>query len=144
MVSKSETVLQALFAALQAHAPAGAKVLRNETQLNNIPPAGIMILRDGSPGEPEELMSPPSYWYDHRAEIEVVTDTTVEARNAAFDRLKLSIAAALAADRTLGGTCDHAIGEAPVPADLPIEGAEGFKAAIVPVVLSYGTPDPLT
>lgn len=33
--------------------------------------------------------------------------------------------------------------EAPAPLMLPIEGAEGFKAATIPVVLAYGSPDPL-
>lgn len=142
--SKSETVLQALLAALQAHAPAGALVLRSETLAREVPPAGMMILRDGAPGEPEVLLSPPSYWYDHRADLEVIVDGATDARDAVFDALKLSVAAALAADRTLGGLCDYAIGAAPEAVDLPIEGAEGMKAAVIPIVLSYGTPDPLT
>lgn len=143
MASKSETVLQALHGALVGRMPYGAKVLRNAVLPERIPAAGIMILRDGNPGTPEALMSPPLYVYEHRAEIDVVVEGTEAAREAAFDALKLAIHAAIDADRTLGGLCDYAIGEAPAPINLAIEGAEGFKAATIPVVLTYGTADPL-
>ena len=33
---------------------------------------------------------------------------------------------------------------APVPVDLIVEGAAGFKAATLPIILHYGTPDPLS
>jgi hypothetical protein len=143
MVSKSETVLQALNAALATTLPAGAKLLRNAVLPERVPAKGVMILRDGNPGTPEALMSPPLYVYDHRAEIDVVVEGKESEREAAFDALKLAIHAAIEADRTLGGLCDYAIGEAPAPINLAIEGAEGFKAATIPVVLTYGIADPL-
>jgi hypothetical protein len=143
MPSKSEAVLQALNAALAATLPTGAKLLRNAVLPERIPAAGVMVLRDGNPGTPEALMSPPLYVYEHRAEVDVVVEGQEAAREAAFDALKLAIHAAINADRTLGGLCDYAIGEAPAPINLAIEGAEGFKAATIPVVLTYGTADPL-
>ncbi|WP_323006537.1 acyl-CoA transferase [Pseudorhodobacter sp.] len=143
MPSKSEAVLQALHSALVGRMPYGAKVLRNAVLPERVPAAGVMILRDGNPGTPEALMSPPLYVYEHRAEIDVLVEGTEAAREAAFDALKLAIHAAIAADRTFGGLCDYAIGEAPAPINLAIEGAEGFKAATIPVVLTYGTADPL-
>lgn len=141
--STSEKVLKALLAALEAAKPTGAKVLRNEVLPERIPAAGLIILRDGNPGEPEPLMSPPHYYYEHRAEVDVIVDRPPTARDGAFDALKQAVGAAIAADRTLGGLCDYALGEAPAPLMLPIEGAEGFKAATIPVVLTYGTADPL-
>ena len=33
---------------------------------------------------------------------------------------------------------------APVPVDLIVEGAPGFKAATLPIILHYGTVDPLS
>jgi len=143
MPSKSEAVLQALNIALATTLPNGAKLLRNAVLPERVPANGIIILRDGSPGTPEALMSPPLYVYEHRAEVDVVVEGTETAREAAFDALKLAIHAAIDADRTLGGLCDYAIGESPAPINLAIEGAEGFKAATIPVVLTYGTPDPL-
>ena len=69
-----------------------------------VPAAGLLILRDGEPGEPEVTLSPLRYHYQHRAEIEAVVQGAT--RDAAFDTLCASIGAALTADRTLGGVCD--------------------------------------
>lgn len=142
--STSEQVLKALFAALQASAPVDAAVVRNETIPTRIPPGGWICLRDGDPGEPEFLMSPPVYIYEHQAEVDLVVElATASARDALFDALKLAVGSAVAADRTLGGLCDYVLGEAPVPAEIPVEGAENLKAASVGVILTYGSSDPL-
>jgi hypothetical protein len=106
-----------------------------------VPPAGLLILRDGEPGEPEVTLSPLSYHYRHRAEIEAVVQGA--DRDAAFDTLTASIGAALVADRTLGGLCDWVEAEAPRPVDLPVEGAAGLKAAGILVVIHYSIEDPL-
>lgn len=143
MPSKSETVLQALFAALAAGLP-GVTVLRNSAVPELIPAAGLAILHDGDPGEYEFLFSPPLYFYEHRAELDVIVDAAVpEQRDAIFDAIKTGVAAVLAADRTLGGLCDYVLGEAPAPAELPVEGSAGLKAAVIGITLQYGTPDPL-
>ncbi len=107
-----------------------------------VPAGGLLVLRDGEPGEPEVTLSPLAYHYQHRAEIEAVVQGA--DRDAAFDSLCASIGTALAADRTLGGLCDWVEAEAPRPFDLPIEGAESLKAAVIPVVLHYTTADPLS
>jgi hypothetical protein len=133
-----ETVLAVLHARLQ---PLAALTLRDEVQPERIPAAGLIILRDGQPGEPEVTLSPLRYHYQHRAEIEAVVQGA--DRDAAFDTLTASIGAALAADRTLGGFCDWVEAEAPRPVDLPVEGAASLKAAVIPVVLHYSTADPL-
>lgn len=143
MTSKSETVLLALFAALEAARPENARVLRNETLPERIAQGGLIILRDGVPGEPEVLLSPPNYHFEHRAEIDIVVDRPPVSRDAAFDALKTAVGAAIAADRTLGGLCDYVLGEAPAPLLVPIDGAESLKAATLPVVLIYGSSDPL-
>ncbi|HOB21799.1 MAG TPA: acyl-CoA transferase, partial [Bacillota bacterium] len=64
-----ETVLTALQALLQ---PLAALVLRDDVLPERIPTAGLIILRDGQPGEPEVTLSPLRYHYQHRAELEVV------------------------------------------------------------------------
>ena len=60
-----------------------------------------------------------------------------------FDVLLSELATAISVDRTLGGLCDWTEAEAPQPVDLPVEGAEGLKAAIVLINLTYTTADPL-
>ncbi len=114
MPTPRETILAALHARLSA-LPATA--LRGDVLPERVPAAGLLILRDGEPGEPEVTLSPLRYHYQHRAEIEAVVQGA--ARDAAFDTLCASIGAAIAADRTLGGLCDWVEAEAPRPVDLP-------------------------
>ena len=138
MSSVRETILAALHARLST-LPATA--LRGEVLPERMPPDGLLILRDGDPGEPEVTLSPLCHHYRHRAEIEAVVQGV--DRDTAFDTLGASIGAALATDRTLGGLCDWVEAEAPRPVDLPVEGAASLKAAVIPVVLHYTTADPL-
>jgi len=158
MPTLRETILQALFTTLQTvpatvlrgevlreRVPAGGLViLRGEVLPERVPAGGFVILRDGEPGEPEVTLSPLRYHYEHRAELEVVVQGTRSAdRDAAFDALTAAIGAALAADRTLGGLCNWVEAEAPRPVDLPVEGGQALKAAVIPVVLHYSAADPL-
>ena len=140
MASKREAILAALHARLQTLA---APVLRGDVLPERIPATGLIILRDGKPGDPEVTLSPLTYFYEHRAELEVVIQAGT-GRDALLDALTADIGAALAADRTLGGLCHWIEAEAPEPIDLPIEGAAALKAAVITVVLHYSTPDPLT
>ena len=142
--STSEAVLKALGTAVRGRVPYGAVFERNSTVPVRVPAGGWVCLRDGDPGEPEVLLSPPTYIFQHRAEVDIVVELpTAEARDALFDALKRAVGAAVAADRTLGGLCDYVLGEAPVPAELPIEGGENLKAATVGIILTYGSSDPL-
>ena len=139
MASKRELVLAAVDARLQTLA---APVLRGDVLPERIPAMGLIILRDGKPGDPEVTLSPLTYFYEHRAELEVVIQAGT-GRDALFDALTANIGTVLAADRTLGGLCDWVEAEAPEPVDLPIEGAAALKAAVTTVVLHYATSDPL-
>jgi hypothetical protein len=133
-----ETILAALHARLSAlHATA----LRGEVLPERVPAAGLMILRDGEPGEPGVTLSPLRYHYQHRAEIEAVVQGA--DRDAAFDTLCASIGVVLAVDRALGRLCDWVEAEAPRSVDLPVEGAASLKSAAIPVVLHYSTADPV-
>jgi len=138
MPTPRETILSALHARLSA---LPATVLRGDVLPERVPAAGLMILRDGEPGEPEVTLSPLRYHYQHRAEIETVVQGA--ARDATFDTLCASIGAAIATDRTLGGLCDWVEAEAPRPVDLAVDGAASLKAAVIPVMLHYSTADPL-
>ncbi|MGB3537919.1 MAG: hypothetical protein WBA42_07145 [Mesorhizobium sp.] len=141
--SMMERVLKALFAAIEAAKPAGAGVQRNGILPTRIPSAGMIVVRDGDPGEPEVLLSPPLYYYEHVAEVEIIVDRPAATRDAVFDALKRAVGAAIALDRTLGGLCDYVVGDSPASIMLPVDGGEGMKAATINVVLMYGSPDPL-
>jgi len=134
-----ETILAALHARLQTQP---APVLRGEILPERVPAAGLLILRDGDPGEPSVTLSPLRYHYQHRAEIEAVLQTGT-GRDTAFDALAAGVGTALAADRTLGGLCDWTEAQAPRPIDLAVDGSATLKAAGIPIVLHYSTSDPL-
>ena len=130
---------QALHALLQTQP---APVLRGEVLPERVPAAGLLILRDGDPGEPAVTLSPLRYHYQHRAEVEAVVQAGT-GRDAAFDALAAGVGTVLSADRTLGGLCDWVEAEAPRPVDLAIDGAATLKAAVIPIVLHYASADPL-
>lgn len=139
MTTTRETVLATLFTRLL---PLAALVLHDEVLPERIPAAGLIILRDGQPGEPEVTLSPLRYHYQHRAELEVVVQAGT-SRGSVFDSLIAAIGTVLEADRTLDGLCDWVEPEAPASVDLPIEGAAALKAAVITVVLHYTTTGPL-
>lgn len=138
MPTPRETILTALLARLSA-LPATA--LRGDVLPERVPIDGLLILRDGEPGDPEVTLSPLRYHYQHRAEIEAVVQGA--ERDPPFDALCASVGAIIAADRTLGGLCDWVEAEAPRPVDLPVEGAAALKAAVITIILHYSTSDPL-
>lgn len=141
MSSTLEAILIALHAALAAGT--NATVLRGEVLPAEVTFDGLVILRDGEPGQPEVTISPLRYHYEHRAVVEIFVPGT-EDRDALFDTLRMEIGAVILADRTLGGLCDWMEAEAPEPVDLPFEGADTIKAASIPVVLHFWTADPLS
>lgn len=68
MPTTRETILTALADLLRTipHVP----VLRGEVLPERIPVAGLIILRDGTPGDPGVTLSPLTYHYQHRAELD--------------------------------------------------------------------------
>jgi hypothetical protein len=138
MPTTRETILAALHMRLSA-LPATA--LRGDVLPERVPTDGLLILRDGDPGDPEVTLSPLRYHYQHRAEIEAVVQGA--ERDPAFDALCSSVGLMITADRTLGGLCDWVEVEAPRPIDLPVDGAAALKAAVITIILHYSTSDPL-
>jgi len=142
--SKSEAALDALKAAVQAGASLGTKVERNAVTADVIPDAGMIVVRDGDPGQPEITMSPVNYHYDHRAEVDILVQGGTEAqRDTRADTLRQAVSAAIVADRTLGGAVDWAEPQPAPPQLFGPDGGDPLKAATLTVVLSYATQDPL-
>lgn len=139
MPTSRETILTALLTRIKA---VPATVLRGEVLPERIPAAGLLILRDGDPGDPEVTLSPLRYHYSHRVEIETVVQGA--SRDIAFDTLCTTLGAAIATDRTLGGLCEWIEAEAPRPVDLPVEGAATLKAGVITLVLHYSLSDALS
>ena len=132
MPTNRETILAALHTLLET---LSATALRGNVLPERITATGLIILRDGKPGEPEISLSPLTYFYELRAELEVVIQAGAGC-DALFDTLTGSIGSVLAADRTLGGLCNWVEAEVPEPIDLPIEGAA--RQCALPVTVPSG------
>ncbi len=141
-MSKREQALRGLFSCLQGLS--GPVVKRNEPLPVKVPDEGLVILRDGDPGEPEVVLSPTRYVYQHRAEVEVLVQQADQAeRDAALDDLLVAVGTALAGNATLGGKVDIAHPGSPELLQETLEGAPTIKAAVIPVYLEYSTLNPL-
>ena len=85
--SKAEQVLEALRTVLET--VPDAVIQRNSVLPEKVPAGGLIILRDGDPGEPEQALGGfGSTYYQHAVEIEVyVEEGDAVARDTAFDEL---------------------------------------------------------
>lgn len=129
----------------QLSAIAGATVKRNEALPRSVPSDGIVILRDGDPGEPDVTLNPKTEFYSHRAEIEAfMTQPAGGGGEAELDALLSAVGAALAADRSLGGLAENLFWSAPEIGVLAIEGAVPVLTARIIVIIEYLVSDPLT
>src|SRR5262245_2666597 len=142
--SKAEQVLEALNALLDT--VADAFVDRNSVLPEKIPDGGLIILRDGDPGEPEQALGGfGNAYYQHSVEIEVyVEEGDATARDTAFDDLLQQIGAALEADPTLGGLAFGLTYGRPEPVIEAIVGAPAIKSAALSVRVDYETDTPLS
>jgi hypothetical protein len=142
--SKAEQVLQGIKASLET--VPGATIDRNSGLPEKVPAGGLIILRDGDPGEPEQALGGfESAYYQHEVEVEVyVEEGDAAARDAAFDALLQQIGAALEADPTLGGLAFGLTYGRPEPAIEAIAGAPAIKSATLTVTIDYATDTPLS
>jgi hypothetical protein len=136
-----EQILLALLARLET-IPA-ATVKREAPLPETVPTEGLIILRDGDPGDPEVLLSPPAFLWQHQAEVDVIVGGVAAQTAGALDDLLAAIGQALAGDRTLGGLADWLEWGAPKTRDLAIDGAAGLRGAVVTVTIHYASADPL-
>lgn len=119
---------------------AGTTVVRGGARPVSVPAGGLVILREGDPGEPEVTLGPVSYLWHHRAQLEVLV---AEDDPQTLDALLRAIGDAIAADPTLGGAADWAEPSAPETEDLAVEGSAEIRAALVTVTLVYPSTTPL-
>jgi hypothetical protein len=142
--SKAEQVLEALKVLLET--VPGAVIERNSVLPEKVPAGGLIILRDGDPGEPEQALGGfGGTYYQHVVEIEVyIEGGDAAARDAAFDDLLQEIGAALEADPTLGGLAFGLTYGRPEPAIEAIAGASAIKSATLSMTIDYETSAPLS
>jgi hypothetical protein len=135
-------MLSALFDRLRA--VGGASVRRNEALPQIVPAGGLIILRDGDPGEPDITLNPRSEFYAHRAEIEAfVVQPAAGGGEVILDALLADIGTALACDPSLGGLAENLVCSAPVVEAVAVEGAAPILSARLTVTIDYLVSDPL-
>jgi len=141
--SKREQVLGAVRALLSSALP-NADVRRNLAKPERIPPGGLVVIRDGDPGEPEVMLSPLVYVYSHRIPIELAAyETSSQTPEQVLDEMLGVIGVAVSGDRTLSGLCDFIEAQAPATDDVETAGARAGRWADAAIIAVYGTPDPL-
>jgi hypothetical protein len=141
--SKAEQVLGALKGLLETIPD--AVVERNSVLPEKVPDGGLIILRDGDPGEPEQALGGfANAYYQHGVEIEVyVEEGAAAARDTAFDDLLRHIGVALDADPTLGGMAFGMTYGRPEISIEAVTGAPAIKSATLIVTIEYETASPL-
>lgn len=121
-----------------------APVHRNEALPERIPPAGLVILRDGDPGEPDITLNPRTAYYSHRVELELfVTRPATGGGESLLDSLVAEVRAALVLDPSLGGLAENLVVTAPETGVLAVEGAAPILTAWLAVIVDYLVSDPL-
>ena len=143
MPSKIEQILTALTERLRKLSK--VKVERNTAAPEKIPAGGLIVLRDGDPGEPEQMLGGVgSVYYSHAVEIEVYVETgEATARDAAFDALVVAIGEILDADPTLGGLAFGMTTARPEIDTEAVAGAPAIKTGTIEVIVEYETETPL-
>lgn len=130
-------VLSALFGRL---AGVATKVVRNESLPTRVPSGGMVIMRDGDPGEPVTYFGrlPATEHYFHPVEIEVY----VQAPEMEADLYAIAdaIGAALAADNGLSGLAEAVRVAAPQIDVIENDGGARILAALVRVTVEYVLP----
>lgn len=144
MTSKREQVLDRLATKLKTLETASLKVYRNLDKPQKIPSGGIVILRDGGGEEPEVLLSPLTYIYEHLVTAEIMVqnpDPTI--RNSTIDALLVGIGSVINANRTLDGLAEWIEARSPEFQEEPIEGTASIRTATVLIMVRFFTSDPL-
>ncbi len=144
MPSKREQVLGKLLTQLKIIESATLKVYRNMDKPQAVPNGGLVMMRDGDPPEPEVLLSPLTYIYEHYVTLEVLIQDAVPAsRDSKMDTVLVNIGTVLTANRTLDGLAEWVEPSAPDIIEDPIEGAATVRSASVRVMVRYATTNPL-
>jgi hypothetical protein len=142
-MSRREQILATLVQRLQSGL--NATIRRNEVLPEKVPASGLVILRDGDPGEPDVTLNPRTEFYSHRVEIEAYMPRDgTGGGEAALDALLGAIGMALRIDPSLGALAENLVPSAPETGALAFEGAAPVLTARLVVTVEYLVSDPLT
>lgn len=142
MTSRREQVLAAVLVLVDAALP-GADVKRNQEKPERIGPGGMVIIHDGEMGEPEVILSPLRYTYQHRIPLEIAAfEASGIAPSDAVDTMLGNIGTAVMANRTLSGLTEWLETEAPDVNVLEERGVAPGRWAGAALIAVYTTTNP--
>lgn len=143
MASRREEVIRAVQSLVASALPL-SEVKRNVEAPDRPFAGGVVIVRDGDPGEAEVTMSPLTYTYSHAIRLEVIAVASAETRSAVLDAMLMSIGQAVEADRTLGQLCEWLEPSQADAGDATAPGGQPVRWAELDIVAVYSTANPLT
>lgn len=137
MLEKLKTLIQA---------GTSAKVERNSAVAEKIPPAGLVIIRDGKPGEPDYILGGfDNVYYSHAVEIEIfIQSGDPVQRDEKFDLLVQEIGTALTANPDLEGLVAGLTYGRPEVVTQAVDGGPAIKTGVIIVTAEYEAATPLT
>ena len=145
-MSKRMDVLNALKALFSDNLGAEVKGLDEDAAFPaRVPPNGLVIVRNSHPGDPEIDLCPPAYHFEHPIAVEVAAHQSPgRSLDQAVDDILVAIGHLIEANRTLGGLCTWLDAETGSFEDIRGENTRPAGTAIIRVIASYSTSNPLT
>ncbi len=142
-MSKAEQILEKLETLFEQNCE--ARVERNESEPERIPKAGLIVIHDGDPGEPEITLGGFSHtYYSHPIEIDIfVQEGKRIDRDAKFDELLQQIDMVLQNYPKLDGLVDGMTYGRPVTETQTIDGGAAVKSGTLIIEVDYETETPL-
>ncbi len=141
-MSKAEDILNELSARLVT---TGARVERNSVIPEKVPYDGLIIIRDGDPGDPDRTLGGYSNtFYSHTIPVEIYMESAhMDDRDLAFDVLLENVGDVLEVDLTLGGKAFGILYGRPEIVTEPVLGAQSIKSATLTLTVDYEAAQPL-
>lgn len=144
MTSKREQVISSFYNKLKTLESTNLKVYRNLDKPQKVPSAGMIVVRDGTSEEPEVLLNPLTYIYEHLIAVEVMAQNAdASLRDTQIDSLLANIGSVINANRSLDGLAEWLEAKTPETTEEVIEGTSTIRTASLQVMVRFFTNDPL-
>lgn len=143
MTSRAEEILEKLKTLLTEGCD--ARVERNSVLPEKIPADGLIVIYDGDPGDPDQVLGGfGSAYYEHQIEVVVyVEEGNPAQRDQKFDALLVQIGETLEAYPDLDGLAAGLTYSRPEVAIEPVLGGPAIKTGTVFVIAEYEAASPL-
>lgn len=143
MATTAEQVIKGLIGLIEAAVP-HVHLVRNPAKEQSLKQGALLCLFDGDRGEPEILLSPMTYSFNHAVQLEIWTEPYANfTAEALQDQILSALGPALIADRTVGGLCDHLEPRLDGVETVASDGAVPVRISRITLTCSYTTPSPL-